>query len=264
MATLGRRTLGVGLAAVGVLALANPVAPGSAGEAAPASLRVHVIKAGDTLSAIALRYGVSVGSIIALNRLAGPGARLRIGQRLTIPDPARVAREPARPQRKAPGPKTPAAPGQYVLAVPDFADAGPLFVWPIEGPVTSPFGRRRSGWHPGIDIKADLGTPVLAAAAGVVTVSGTEARYGRVIKIEHDGGFLTVYAHNTENIATIGDRVTAGDPIATIGRTGRATAYHLHFEIRRAGRVYNPLYLLPLPPQIAGVEESESDEPDDG
>jgi murein DD-endopeptidase MepM/ murein hydrolase activator NlpD len=65
-----------------------------------------------------------------------------------------------------------------------------------------------------------------------------------------------VYAHNEENLVEPGARVAAGDPIATIGRSGRATAHHLHFEIRRNGGVYNPLYLLPLPPRVARVEES--------
>jgi murein DD-endopeptidase MepM/ murein hydrolase activator NlpD len=147
------------------------------------------------------------------------------------------------------------------LAVPDFVEASPLFVWPVEGPVSSTFGRRRNGWHRGIDIKAQQGAVVFAAAAGIVVTSGIEPRYGRVVKIEHDDGFVTVYAHNEENLVQAGMRVAPGDPIATIGRTGQATAHHLHFEIRRNGAVYNPLYLLPLPPRVGQVEESdETDE----
>jgi lipoprotein NlpD len=147
-----------------------------------------------------------------------------------------------------------------MLFVPDFVDLSPLFAWPIEGPVTSTFGRRRAGWHRGIDIKAERGAVVFAAATGMVVSSDREPRYGRVVKIEHDGGFLTVYAHNEENLVEPGMRVSAGDPIATIGRTGRATAHHLHFEIRRDGSVYNPLYLLPLPPRVGQVEESDETE----
>jgi len=143
------------------------------------------------------------------------------------------------------------------LAVPDFVDASPLFTWPVEGPVTSTFGRRRSAWHRGIDIKAERGAVIFAAAAGVVVSSGVEPRYGRVVKIEHDGGFVTVYAHNEENLVQPGMHVSPGDPIATIGKTGRATAHHLHFEIRRNGAVYNPLYRLPLPPRVSQVEESD-------
>ena len=152
-------------------------------------------------------------------------------------------------------------PSGLELAVPDFVDVSPLFTWPVEGPVSSTFGRRRSAWHRGIDIKADRGAVVFASAGGVVVTSGVEPRYGRVVKIEHDDGFVTVYAHNEENLVQAGMHVAAGDPIATIGKTGRATAHHLHFEIRRNGAVYNPLYLLPLPPRVGQVEES--DEPDE-
>jgi len=141
--------------------------------------------------------------------------------------------------------------------VPDFVEAAPPFLWPVEGPVSSTFGRRRSGWHRGIDITADRGAVIFAAAAGVVVTSGIEYRYGRVVKIEHDDGYVTVYAHNDENLVRVGMRVAAGDPIATVGRTGRATADHLHFEIRRNDAVYNPLYLLPLPPRVGQVEESD-------
>jgi len=210
---------------------------------------------------------------------------LRIGQRLALPTspPPRVV--PAARTPPAPTPSHPAAPSTssaaraslvtrapspppmmtrgpraLELAVPDFVDASPLFTWPVEGPVTSPFGRRRNAWHRGIDIKAERGAVVFAAAAGVVVASGIEPRYGRVVKIEHDDGFVTVYAHNEENLVQAGMRVSPGDPIATIGKTGRATAHHLHFEIRRYGAVYNPLYLLPLPPLVGQVEESDESE----
>jgi murein DD-endopeptidase MepM/ murein hydrolase activator NlpD len=143
------------------------------------------------------------------------------------------------------------------LTVPDFVDGAPPFAWPVEGPISSTFGRRRSAWHRGIDIKADRGAVVFAAAAGTVVASDVEPRYGRVVKIEHEDGFVTVYAHNDENLVAPGMKVAAGDPVAIIGRTGRATSEHLHFEIRRNGAVYNPLYLLPLPPRVGQVEETD-------
>jgi murein DD-endopeptidase MepM/ murein hydrolase activator NlpD len=70
------------------------------------------------------------------------------------------------------------------------------------------------GRHRGIDIKADLGTPVAASAAGTVVMSAYETRYGRVVKIEHLNGFMTVYAHNDENLVHAGERVTLGQFIA--------------------------------------------------
>jgi murein DD-endopeptidase MepM/ murein hydrolase activator NlpD len=228
---------------------------------------------------IAIRYGVTVAALVAANRLPSERVVLKLGQRLVVPVPA--PRAPTATRREAPvvepprktGPPSAASAGSAVarrgvarpptrgprgleLAVPDFADVALPFVWPVDGPITSTFGRRRSGWHRGIDIKAEPGALVFAAAAGVVVASGVEPRYGRVVKLEHDDGWVTVYAHNEENLVESGMQVAPGDPIATIGRTGRATAHHLHFEIRRNGSVYNPLYLLPLPPRVGQVEES--------
>jgi len=258
-----------------------------------AESRVHVVASGDTLSGIAARYGITVGALVAANGLPSERVTLKIGQRLTVPTataagktpPAGAAAKPsvtARPSQalastppSSRGMRTETAlreprgccppprccgPRNLMLLIPDFVELSPLFAWPIEGPVTSTFGRRRMGWHRGIDIKAERGAVVFSAASGVVVSSDREVRYGRVVKIEHDGGFLTVYAHNEENLVEAGMRVSAGDPIATIGRTGRATGHHLHFEIRRDGSVYNPLYLLPLPPRVGQVEESDEAE----
>jgi murein DD-endopeptidase MepM/ murein hydrolase activator NlpD len=219
--------------------------------------RVHEVSRGDSLTSIARLYGVSVASLVTANRLVSARATLRPGQRLVVPGGAA-------PGAAAPGraPAATKAPDSVVLAIPDFDDLTPPFFWPVEGAVTSPFGRRRTGWHRGIDIKAESGTLVQAAAPGIVIASGPEPRYGWVVKIEHDQGFVTVYAHHDENLVAVGDRVPAGELIATIGRTGRATSDHLHFEIRRNGRVYNPLYLLPLPPRVAQLEETSDAEED--
>jgi murein DD-endopeptidase MepM/ murein hydrolase activator NlpD len=225
-----------------------------------------VVVKGDTLAAIAQRYNVSVAVLVKVNRLPSETAKLKVGQKLTIPfGSTAVVASTTRPAagRPATGPRAPVSPRPplgLTLAVPDFVEGAPPFGWPVEGTVTSLFGRRRSGWHRGIDVKAERGTIILAAAEGTVVVSGVEPRYGRVVKIEHDDGFLTVYAHNEENLVEVGMRVGAGDPIATLGRTGRATAHHVHFEIRRNGSVYNPLYLLPRPRSASQVEEGEETE----
>ena len=153
-------------------------------------------------------------------------------------------------------------PASLRLTIPEFADP-PLFSWPVEGSISSNFGRRRRGWHRGLDIVAPPGTPVIASAAGLVIASGVEARYGRVVKIAHDGGFVTVYAHNTTNTVDVGEWVAAGQLIGTVGKSGRASAEHLHFEIRHEGYAYNPLYLLPLPPRMMQVDEIDLDEDDD-
>lgn len=250
---------------VAVLASGASGAPAGTAPAPRPSGHVHEVRPGDTLSGIAKRYGVSVSALVAANQLSGPDAPIRIGRRLVIPardatSAATAAQSPARPlPRRLALPRMPAT---LVLAVPNFGELLPFFSWPVEGPVSSTFGRRRNGWHRGIDIKADQRAPIMAAAGGVVIASGIERRYGRVVKIEHPGGFLTVYAHNDQNKVRVGDRVFPGQLVAIIGRTGRATAHHLHFEIRHDGLVYNPLYMLPLPPRVV-VDESLDEEPDD-
>ena len=218
---------------------------------------VHEVDRGETLSAIAKTYKVTVSSLVIANRLRGPRAKLSPGQRLMIPHPG--AGPTLRARR---GPVDEPLPVSLVLAVPEF-DETPSFQWPVAGPVTSTFGRRRHSWHRGLDIRADPGTPIVAAAPGVVIASGFEPRYGLRVKIEHEGGFMTVYAHNERNLVDVGQEVGAGQVIGTVGRTGRATGEHVHFEIRYDGRVYNPLYLLPLPPRSIQVELDASDQHDD-
>jgi murein DD-endopeptidase MepM/ murein hydrolase activator NlpD len=253
-------TLGLIVALGPALSAAEP----AAGPRAPQ--RVVEVKAGDTLTSLAKRYGVSVSTLVKLNKLPGADAPIKVGQRLVIPGSDAAPTTAHRASTAPPAAGAPARavatagsqppPPRLALAVPDFdGDMLPIG-WPAEGPVVSTFGHRRSGWHGGIDIKAPLGTPVQAAAPGVVVTAGVEARYGLVVKIEHKAGFMTVYAHNDVNLVEVGDRVEAGDLIALVGNTGRATTYHVHFEVRRDGLAYNPLYLLPMPPRIAQVDET--------
>jgi murein DD-endopeptidase MepM/ murein hydrolase activator NlpD len=214
---------------------------------------VHVVRAGDSVSRIAARYSVTRRSLIDANKLARP-EQLRVGQRLVVPG-ARGAMgggpvelidatlENGDVLLVRAGPRR--IPTRFYMASPELDGRTVDFAWPVDGRVISSFGKRRSGWHAGLDIKAGIGTPILAAAPGVVISSGQERAYGRVIRIEHDNGFVTVYAHNLENLVEVGDRVTSGTIIATVGRTGGTTTPHLHFEVRREGMVYNPLHLLP-------------------
>ena len=243
----------------------RPTAPATSASTAPdekikptpAAAVVHEVAPGETLSSIAKQYQVTVSSLVIANRLRGPRAKLTLGQRLNIPRPGAATALRARR-----GPINEALPASLVLGVPEFDDP-PSFQWPVAGAVTSTFGRRRQSWHRGLDIRADGGTPIVAAANGVVIASGFEPRYGQRVTIEHPGGFATVYAHNERNLVEIGQTVEAGQVIALVGRTGRATGEHLHFEVRYEGRVYNPLYVLPLPPRPVTVELTSSDQQDD-
>ena len=252
---------------------ANPAPaakPGSTGVAALA----HTVQPGDTLSGIAKRYGVSVKTLVRTNGFSGTNVRLRVGSRVLVPaapeaaaakpraaekaPPARLTKS-TRASRRAAASAARRMPEYIVLSVPEFEEPIPPFAWPAEGSVSSNFGRRRSGWHGGVDIVAPSGAPIIAAAGGLVIASGVEGRYGRVVKIAHENGFVSVYAHNTENLVELGQWVMPGQLIATVGRTGRVTGEHVHFEIRRDGLRYNPLYLLPLPPRIT-AEQVELDE----
>jgi len=81
---------------------------------------------------------------------------------------------------------------------------------------------------------------VLAVAAGVVTKSERVAGYGNIVEIRHADGYITRYAHNQENLVKEGDRVEKGEPIAMLGSSGRSSGPHVHFEVRRNGKIINP------------------------
>jgi murein DD-endopeptidase MepM/ murein hydrolase activator NlpD len=99
--------------------------------------------------------------------------------------------------------------------------------------------------HDGIDIAAPEGTPVLAAAAGSVIYAGEQAGYGAIVILKHEGGLVTLYAHNARLLVNEGDRVRRGEAIARVGQTGKTTGPHLHFEVREGTRPRNPLLFLP-------------------
>jgi hypothetical protein len=118
--------------------------------------------------------------------------------------------------------------------------------------VTSGFGMRNDPFtgtlarHEGLDFTASTGTPILAAADGVVTRSGWEDTYGNIVEVSHAEGFVTRYAHISRRHVVEGDRVNRGERIAEVGSTGRSTGPHLHYEVFRYGRVLNPVQVLPL------------------
>ena len=95
-------------------------------------------------------------------------------------------------------------------------------------------------------LTASTGTPILAAADGVVTRSGWEDTYGNIVEVSHAEGFVTRYAHISRRHVVEGDRVKRGERIAEVGSTGRSTGPHLHYEVFRYGRVLNPVQVLPL------------------
>ncbi len=117
-------------------------------------------------------------------------------------------------------------------------------IWPVSGPVTSPYGQRWGRLHAGIDIGAPAGTPIYAANSGTV-ISGCGGGYGNCVMIDHGGGFVTLYAHQTTVYVSGGESVSRGQNIGTVGCTGSCTGDHLHFETRINGSPYDPLQYLP-------------------
>ncbi|MBI4640412.1 MAG: peptidoglycan DD-metalloendopeptidase family protein [Candidatus Tectomicrobia bacterium] len=175
---------------------------------------VHLIQRGETLSAIARRYNVDLAQLVEANKIPSPN-QIRAGEMLMIP-------------------------------------GVPYFIWPLQSEISSQFGRRGRRRHTGIDLLAEKGTSIRAAADGQVIFSGSNRGYGNIVMIRHFGGFVTVYAHNKANLVKVGQYISQGKVIAKVGDTGNATSPHLHFEVRKYDTPLNPVFFLP------GIEVASS------
>lgn len=192
----------------------------------PTDVLTHTIKSGDTIAALAPRYQVSVEALMVANPDKDP-CRLKIGDNLIIPvgDGRGVA----------------------VNSLPSrgYKSASASLMWPVVGTITSPYGWRKSGFHHGVDIAGEIGTPIRASADGIVAFTGTKPVYGRTVIISHNGGRETLYAHLQTIKVNQQQSVKKGQIIATIGTTGNTTGPHLHFEVKVDGKNINPVSQLP-------------------
>jgi len=124
-------------------------------------------------------------------------------------------------------------------------------IWPIKGAITSHYGNRADPFngeaelHLGLDISALYNAQIHAPADGVVLYSERKAAYGNLLIVDHGNGLTTRYGHLSRSLVTIGQRVKRGDVIALVGTTGRSTAPHLHYEVRKNDRPVNPRTYLP-------------------
>lgn len=245
----------------------------------------HVVAPGETLSAIAERFGVDVDTLIGANRLDDPdlvpvgtalvvlpvlgvvhevaegdtvnliAARYRATSREIVLANALENAELIRPgdklivpgARPDPRPKTaPAQPGPQARPV---VASRLVFAWPAFGRITSYFGER--GWtsprgHAGLDIAAPTGASIAATEAGVVVVATRAGgAYGYLVIVDHGGGVTSVYGHLSRIDVEPGERVERGEQLGLVGSTGFSTGPHLHFEIRQNGALQDPLRLLP-------------------
>lgn len=178
---------------------------------------IYYVKKGESLWSISREYNVKLESIIAANNITN-ASKISTGQQLRIPN------------------------------VPGARSNIGNFIWPVRGRITSPYGMRvisgRKDFHAGIDIGSSTGTNIVAAESGRVSYAGYMRGYGNVIILSHDGGYSSVYGHNSLNLVKKGQYVKRGTIIGKVGSTGNATGPHLHFEIRVSGKPVNPLSYL--------------------
>lgn len=139
----------------------------------------------------------------------------------------------------------PLGPGnEYLPGAPSRAEG---YIWPTKGVLTSGYGWRWGRMHKGIDIAGPVGTPIVAAADGVVVSAGwNSGGYGYLVEIQHADGSLTLYAHNSRILVQVGQQVAQGQQISEMGSTGYSTGPHCHFEVHPNGRgAVNPMAFLP-------------------
>jgi lipoprotein NlpD len=224
-----------------------PAKPGPA----PAAEGTYIVKKGDTLYSIALEHGADYRDVAAWNKLNDP-TKINVGQALRVTPPeesgVQVARArlpergEARPLDLPPPASTKPQPQPQQQTPKPEASAAAEFIWPARGKVIAGFAEPR---RKGIDIDAKLGDPVVAAASGRVTYTGTGIPgLGKLVVIKHDNGFITVYAHNRNIMVKEQQAVKRGQKIAEVGNSD-ADRPKLHFQIRKGSAAVDPMRYLP-------------------
>ncbi len=181
----------------------------------------HKVKPKETLWRIAKTYGLSVEKIARANNIHN-AAQIQENQLIFVPG--------AKEQKTT------------ILAQEAFDKDD--FKWPIKGKVVSFFGGKRSLFeNKGIDIQSEFGKNVYASRGGEIVFADYLNGYGETVIVDHGDGYLTIYAYNSDILASLGELVTADVPIAKVGRKDSLAL--LHFEIRKNSVANNPLYFLP-------------------
>ncbi len=203
----------------------------TAGQGMGAGSPDGIISAGVT--PVASGSDASDGDATAALRFTGVGGAAPAAEVLPITRSVDTAAVPA------------LAKGERIVAEREAEAHRPRFVLPAVGILTSGFGARWGTTHFGIDLANAIGTPILAAADGVVVESGSVSGFGMWVKLGHADGSTTVYGHINRSLVEEGQEVRAGEEIAEMGNRGQSTGPHLHFEIWNAdGEKMNPLVWL--------------------
>jgi len=211
------------------------VLAGCGGKALRWEPRVHVVRSGDTLQAIAFRYRIDARELAAWNRIDNPDL-LFPGRKLRLSPPAGF-KHPVKSSSGPPGATAPAA------AV-DPSQPAPKWQWPSGGPLIAQFGDTTSLGR-GLDIGGKRGDFVLAAAPGRVVYRGSGLLgYGKLIILKHNESYLSAYGHNDALLVSEGESVTGGQRIGKMG-IGPGDRAVLHFEIRIKGKPVDPQQYLP-------------------
>ena len=213
------------------------IQPGAQLKILPVTGVTYTVKRGDNISKIAQLYNCNADSIIKYNGLNAKGTNLVAGVDILIPN----GTKPTTAIVKKPTTKPNVNPAKGGSPVPSLnvEKVGGL-IWPTTYKrISQYFGFR----HAGLDMANGIGTPIYAAKAGTVTKSqcGWNGGYGCEIIIDHGGGVVTLYGHNSQIFVSVGEEVEQGQNISLMGSTGRSTGPHLHFEVRINGKVTNPL-----------------------
>lgn len=238
------------------------------------SFKTYKVQAGDTISGVAYKFGLkSIGTLIALNDISNV-KRLRVGDTLRIPSMDGISHTVRR------GETLGGIAANYGLSLNNLVDAndlkseiinigdnifipganlssfqlkkalGELFIYPVTGRLTSPFGYRRDPFtglrtfHNGVDIANSSGTTVKCVMDGKVSEVGYNSVYGNYIIIVHDGGYQSLYGHLLSVDVKRGVRIAQGTKIGRLGSSGRSTGPHLHLSIYKNGKAINPFSVL--------------------
>ncbi|MEM9441684.1 MAG: peptidoglycan DD-metalloendopeptidase family protein [Pseudomonadota bacterium] len=197
----------------------------------------HVVSEGESLALIAVRHKLTLGELVATNRI-DPPYKVLPGQVLIIPrQESQSARAEARTQEAA-------RPASSIAPAPPLSDQG--FMWPVLGEMIGTFEQRGAGGRSGgVNIAARKGSPVRASENGIVAYAGEAVSgYGRLVMLRHAEGYVTLYAHNDTVLVGEGDVVRRGQTIAEVGNSGDVVESQLHFELRRGKAPVDPADMI--------------------